>query len=117
MAFRDLGNKPKLVGGAVAAGPSENDVLVDGGAVIHGGNYTVSVIVGATVSALFTIARRNAANDDDVTNYVFSVFTGAGASSEFIVSLPLEVSERVVVRAGAANAGNNYAAINLEHLT
>ena len=89
-------------------------MLVDSGSVAYTASYTFNVILGATVNAVWTVARRNVGNTADIAGHVFTMLTAANSSSEFVFALRLEAGERVVVRAGASNAGNNYAALMME---
>lgn len=112
---RAPGNKPALIGMPVAAGPANDAILCDSGSVAYAGSYVCNLILGATVNAGFTVARRNAANNADISGHVFVILTGANTTPEYVMSFPLEANERIVVRSLAGNAGNNYVAMNLEH--
>lgn len=114
MAERAIGNAPAFIGMPVVAGPVDGQVLADSGSVAYSGTCVCNVILGATVSAQWTIARRNVGNTADIANYTFTVLTGTNASSEFVFAMKLEPGERIVVRNRGGNAGDNFIAFNLE---
>lgn len=114
MAERMLGNAPAFIGMPVVSGPIDGQVVVDSGSVAYSGTCVCNLMIGATVTAQWTVARRNVGNTADIANYVFTILTNANASSEFVFAMKLEPGERIVVRNRGGNAGDNFVAFNLE---
>ncbi len=114
MAYINVGNRPGLFSEGVVADPSSATLLADTTA-LDGGEYEVRLLLGAETSCVFTVQRRNAANDASVGDDV--IIYSSGPTAQYIVLYEVFTNERIRVVAGAAVTGDVYAAIQIERVT
>lgn len=96
--------------------PADNALMADLGAVPSAGLYEVRVVAGGSVVAIFDIERRDAANAVNVGSIV-TVYTPAGASSEFVLFYTLAKDERIRVIMDGALVGTAAVSMHGEALT
>jgi len=90
--------------------------MADSGAVERSGLYEARVLLSSSAVATFALQRRNAANDDNVAPFPFTVYTQA-QTAEYVLLVTLEASERFRVAMGANLTGDAQALIQLERLS
>src|SRR5688572_28359973 len=73
--------------------PTTATVLADTGAMAAA-LYEVRVFVGCSVSAVFNVQHRNAANDGNVSDTV-TIRAAAGQTAEYVLKYPININERV----------------------
>jgi hypothetical protein len=92
--------------------PTSGTLMADSGAVPYAGIYRAYIGCSASAAAIFTIQRRNAANDDN-TGDTMSKDVGPGAA-EFHYTYKLAASERIRVVMGANLTGGASCDVQLE---
>lgn len=116
MAVRGAYNPPILSSEGAKTNPSSGDLMADSGEVAHRGNYELRLILSASAAAVFTLARRNAANDADIAPFPCALYAAAGQSSQYALLIGLEVGERVRVTMAANLTGQAQVYSQLEEM-
>ena len=116
MSVRAAYSPPILSSEGSKTNPTTGTLMADSGAVVHRACYELRLILTSSVASAFTLARRNAANDADVTPFPCVLRAASGQSSQYALLIQLEVGERVVVKMGADLTGQAQAFSQLEEM-
>jgi hypothetical protein len=121
MAFRDLGNKPLLDTQGLQTNAADQTVHADPGVLNANGArrkfFEVRCICGGSVAAVWQLQRRNAANGANVAPSPYTFYTAAGQSSEFVVLIQVEETERIRLTNSGAITGTTAGSLQIEALT
>lgn len=96
--------------------PADDLLMADTGAVVFGGNYEVTVTLGASAAAHFALQRRNIANDGSVGG-VPILYGPAGATVQYTFVYRLESGQRLRVIMDDALTGTASVSLNMEQFS
>ncbi len=116
MALRSAGNPPITASVPVATNPTTNTVMADSGAVTADGNYEARIILSQSANAVYSLQRRNAANDGNVSPYPIILYGSGGISSQYALLVRLNTSERLRVLMGGNLTGDAQVVVQIERM-